>query len=95
MKSETNTLDAIANFHTTLWAGTDTFKTTNAFVQRLPKRRAEATRNYLALETYINARRFKFEGLRERSPIVSCPMLDCTDEEQQLNRRSEFEVVEV
>ena len=62
--------------------------------QILSERRAESTRNYLALEGFINARRMKFQGFGELVPIVPCPMLDCTDEEHQLNRRSEFEIVE-
>ncbi len=61
--------------------------------QILSERRAESTRNYLALEAYINAKRLKFQGYGELQPIVPCPMLDCTDEEHQLNRRSEFEII--
>jgi outer membrane protein OmpA-like peptidoglycan-associated protein len=62
--------------------------------QILSERRAESTRNYLALKGYINARRLQFQGYGEMQPIVPCPMLDCTDEEHQLNRRSEFEIIE-
>lgn len=62
--------------------------------QVLSEKRAESTRNYLALERYINARRMKFQGFGESQPIVACPMLNCTDEEHQLNRRSEFEIIE-
>lgn len=62
--------------------------------QILSERRAESTRNYLALEGFVNARRMQFHGYGELSPIVPCPMLDCTEEEHQLNRRSEFEIVE-
>lgn len=62
--------------------------------QILSERRAESTRNYLALEGFVNARRMQFQGYGELSPIVPCPMLDCTEEEHQLNRRSEFEIVE-
>ncbi len=66
---------------------------TTRYNQILSERRAESTRNYLALEAYINARRMKFQGFGELEPIVPCPMLDCTEEEHQLNRRSEFEIV--
>jgi len=62
--------------------------------QILSERRAEATRNYLALEGYINARRMKFQGFGESVPVIDCPVLKCTEEEHQLNRRSEFEIVE-
>jgi len=61
--------------------------------QILSERRAEATRNYLALEGYVNARRLKFQGFGELVPKVDCPTDSCTEEEHQLNRRSEFEVI--
>jgi len=60
----------------------------------LSERRAEATRNYLALVRYINARRMKFQGFGESVPIIDCPPLECAEEDYQLNRRSEFEIVE-
>ncbi|MDN3666059.1 OmpA family protein [Algibacter miyuki] len=60
--------------------------------QYLSERRAESTRNYLALEGFINARRLAFKGFGELMPMVPCPMLNCTEEEHQLNRRSEFEI---
>ena len=66
---------------------------TAKYNQILSERRAESTRNYLALEGYINARRLSFKGFGEMEPIVSCPMLNCTEEEHQLNRRSEFEII--
>ena len=61
--------------------------------QILSERRAESTRNYIALEGYINARRLSFKGFGEMEPIVPCPMLNCTEEEHKLNRRSEFEII--
>lgn len=66
---------------------------TAKYNQILSERRAESTRNYLALEGYINARRLSFKGFGEMEPIVPCPMLNCSEEEHQLNRRSEFEIV--
>ncbi|WP_179020538.1 OmpA family protein [Winogradskyella forsetii] len=62
--------------------------------QVLSERRAESTRNYLALEGYVNARRLKFLGFGELVPKVDCLMSECTEEEHQLNRRSEFEIIE-
>ncbi|MCB0399554.1 MAG: OmpA family protein [Winogradskyella sp.] len=62
--------------------------------QILSEKRAESTRNYLALVGYVNARRIKFQGFGELFPIVECPNNDCTEEDFQLNRRSEFEIVE-
>jgi len=66
---------------------------TERYNQILSEKRAESTRNYLALVGYVNARRIKFQGFGERFPIVECPNNDCTEEEFQLNRRSEFEIV--
>lgn len=67
---------------------------TERYNQILSEKRAESTRNYLALVGYVNARRIKFQGFGERFPIVECPNNNCTEEEFQLNRRSEFEIVE-
>ncbi|MBJ6367973.1 OmpA family protein [Snuella sedimenti] len=85
-------LERYPNIHLKISAHTDS-RGTVRYNQILSERRAEATRNYLALEGYVNARRMKFQGYGELQPIVPCPMLDCTDEEHQLNRRSEFEII--
>ncbi|GAA3648442.1 OmpA family protein [Flavivirga jejuensis] len=86
-------LERYPNIHLKISSHTDS-RGTVRYNQILSERRAESTRNYLALEVYINARRMKFQGFGELEPIVPCPMLDCTDEEHQLNRRSEFEIIE-
>ncbi|WP_296385975.1 OmpA family protein [Winogradskyella sp.] len=86
-------LERYPNIYLKISSHTDN-RGTVRYNQILSERRAESTRNYLALEGYINARRLQFEGFGELQPIVSCPLLDCTDEEHQLNRRSEFEIVE-
>jgi len=67
--------------------GTDTYN------QTLSEKRAESTRNYLALEGYVNARRMKFVGFGESVPLIDCDSKSCTEEEHQTNRRSEFEIV--
>ena len=85
-------LERYPNIHLKISAHTDS-RGTVRYNQILSERRAESTRNYLALVSYINARRLMFEGFGELSPIVPCPMLDCTEDEHQLNRRSEFEIV--
>lgn len=85
-------LERYPNIHLKISSHTDS-RGTVKYNQVLSERRAESTRNYLALEGYINARRMKFEGFGELKPIVPCPLLDCTDEEHQLNRRSEFEIL--
>ncbi|MEC3906861.1 OmpA family protein [Tamlana sp. 2201CG12-4] len=86
-------LERYPNIHLKISSHTDS-RGTVRYNKILSERRAESTRNYLALEGFINARRMKFQGFGELQPIVPCPMLDCTDEEHQLNRRSEFEIVE-
>lgn len=86
-------LERYPDIHLKISSHTDS-RGTVRYNQILSERRAESTRNYLALEAYINARRMKFQGFGELSPKVDCPMLDCTEEEHQLNRRSEFEIVE-
>ena len=65
----------------------------DSYNQLLSEKRAESTRNYLALVGYVNARRMKFEGFGESKPIVKCKDNVCTEEEHQTNRRSEFEIV--
>ena len=86
-------LERYPNIYLKISSHTDS-RGTVRYNQILSERRAESTRNYLALEGYINARRLQFEGFGELQPIVPCPLLDCTDEEHQLNRRSEFEIIE-
>lgn len=86
-------LERYPNIHLKISSHTDN-RGTVRYNQILSERRAESTRNYLALEGYVNARRMKFEGFGELQPIVSCPLLDCTEDEHQLNRRSEFEIIE-
>ncbi|WP_299439453.1 OmpA family protein [uncultured Aquimarina sp.] len=66
---------------------------TDSYNQVLSEKRAESTRNYLALVGYVNARRMQFEGFGESKPLISCEDKICTEEEHQTNRRSEFEIV--
>ncbi len=66
---------------------------TDSYNQLLSERRAESTRNYLALVGYVNARRMKFVGFGESVPLIDCGSKVCSEEEHQTNRRSEFEIV--
>jgi len=61
--------------------------------QLLSEKRAESTRNYLALIGYVNARRMQFKGYGESLPLINCEEKVCSEEEHQTNRRSEFEIV--
>ncbi|WP_010523456.1 OmpA family protein [Aquimarina agarivorans] len=66
---------------------------TKTYNQLLSEKRAESTRNYLALVGYVNARRMQFEGFGESVPLISCDGKVCSEEEHQTNRRSEFEII--
>ncbi|MEH6680692.1 MAG: OmpA family protein [Sediminicola sp.] len=65
---------------------------TDIYNQVLSEKRAESTRNYLALKGYVNARRLSFKGYGESVPLIKCDQ-NCKEEEHQLNRRSEFEII--
>ncbi len=65
----------------------------DSYNQLLSEKRAESTRNYLALIGYVNARRIKFEGFGESKPLIDCKNKTCSEKEHQTNRRSEFEIV--
>jgi len=67
---------------------------TEFYNQLLSERRAESTRNYLALVCYINARRILFEGFGESQALINCKEKICTENEHQTNRRCEFEITE-
>lgn len=67
---------------------------TEAYNQLLSERRAESTRNYLALIGFVNARRIAYKGYGESQLLITCENKICTEEEHQTNRRSEFEIVE-
>ncbi len=66
---------------------------TAEYNQVLSEKRAESTRNYLALIGYVNARRMKFEGFGESKPLIDCESKECSEKEHQTNRRSEFEII--
>ncbi len=65
---------------------------TDSYNQVLSSKRAESTRNYLALVGYVNARRMTFVGFGESQPLIDCDTKTCTEEDHQTNRRSEFEI---
>ncbi|WP_062054956.1 OmpA family protein [Aquimarina longa] len=66
---------------------------TDSYNRVLSAKRAESTRNYLALEGYVNARRMQFIGFGESQPLIDCKTKICTEEDHQTNRRSEFEII--
>ncbi len=86
-------LEKYKTVYITISSHTDS-RGTESYNQILSEKRAESTRNYLALVGYVNARRMKFIGFGEFKPLIQC--IDdgsCSEEQHQTNRRSEFEIV--
>ena len=59
----------------------------------LSEKRAQSSRDYLVNVGGIESSRISFKGYGETSPLVNCDD-ECTEEEHQKNRRSQFEIVE-
>jgi outer membrane protein OmpA-like peptidoglycan-associated protein len=56
----------------------------------LSQKRADSTREFI-IQSGINAKRITAKGYGESMPIVKCKTdTSCTEEEHELNRRSEF-----
>ncbi len=85
-------LDKYKSVYITISSHTDS-RGSESYNQVLSDKRAESTRNYLALVGYVNARRMKYTGYGESQPLVNCEEKSCTEEDHQTNRRSEFEIV--
>ena len=60
--------------------------------QQLSERRAQSTRDYV-ISKGIDADRLTAKGYGESDPINNCTEMDCTDAQQDENRRSEFTVI--
>jgi len=62
---------------------------------KLSQRRAQAAVDYI-IEHGVDANRITAKGYGESKPVVICnPCLSCTEEEHQLNRRTEFKIISV
>lgn len=77
-------------------SGTDC-RASNAYNMALSQRRAEATAKYL-VEKGINKNRLKLKWTGENNLTTNCPCeadnaSGCTEEQHQLNRRSDFKVI--
>ncbi|MGE6355188.1 OmpA family protein [Flavobacterium sp. NPDC079362] len=60
------------------------------FNENLSQKRANSTRDFI-IELGINAKRVQAKGYGESVPIIKCKTDDaCSEEEHELNRRSEF-----
>ncbi|PAM95603.1 flagellar motor protein MotB [Flavobacterium sp. IR1] len=62
----------------------------NKFNENLSQKRASSSRDFV-IESGINAKRVSAKGYGESVPIIKCVTDDaCSEEEHELNRRSEF-----
>jgi len=57
----------------------------------LSEQRAKSTFNYL-VNKGIDASRIQYQGYGDTQPVIDCPAGKCTENDHQLNRRSEFEI---
>jgi len=66
---------------------------TKAYNLQLSQRRAKATMQYL-IEHGIDPQRLKAKGFGESRPVNKCSDgVECTEEEHQMNRRTEFMII--
>lgn len=65
----------------------------DAYNQRLSEARAKSVLKYCTLRD-IDAKRLTFKGYGETQPKAACDCPACSEEQHQLNRRTEFKVVE-
>lgn len=68
------------------------FRGSDAYNLALSDRRANSTRQYI-ISKGIDSTRITAEGKGEKEPVENCDT-NCTEEQHQLNRRSEFIIVE-
>ncbi len=67
----------------------------DAYNMKLSQRRAQAAVDYI-VEHGIDSSRITAKGYGESKPVVVCePCKGCTEEEHQLNRRTEFKIISV
>jgi len=60
----------------------------------LSEKRAQSSRDYLVNVGGIDSSRISFKGYGESQPMIRCIEQDCTEEEHQTNRRSQFEIIQ-
>jgi outer membrane protein OmpA-like peptidoglycan-associated protein/tetratricopeptide (TPR) repeat protein len=65
----------------------------DAYNQRLSEARAKSVLKYCTLRD-IDAKRLTYKGYGETQPNAVCECTTCTEEQHQLNRRTEFKVIE-
>ncbi len=62
-----------------------------AYNMPLSEKRAKSTFDYLVSKG-IDASRIQYQGYGDTKPVINCPVGKCTEDDHQLNRRSEFEI---
>jgi outer membrane protein OmpA-like peptidoglycan-associated protein len=103
--SETGKLDAVVkvlndnpNIHIELGSHTDC-RASKAYNMALSNRRAQSTANYIK-KRITNPSRVKAKGYGESQLVNNCPcegdvQSDCSEEQHQLNRRTEFKITKL
>ena len=66
------------------------FRSDDKYNETLSQKRAQSATNWL-VERGIDKKRIKSVGYGEKSPLIDCKK--CTEEEHQLNRRTEFKIL--
>lgn len=69
------------------------YKGKESYNLKLSKKRAAATKNYIIKKGAISPNRIRTQALGESNPIVDCGK-NCTEKENQINRRSEFVILD-
>nr|WP_236613409.1 OmpA family protein [Nonlabens dokdonensis] len=69
---------------------TDT-RGSDAYNKTLSQKRADAVRSYIIAKG-IDANRIKAVGRGEDNPVVDCESKECSDEEYEQSRRTEFTI---
>ncbi|WP_035334002.1 OmpA family protein [Dokdonia sp. PRO95] len=62
-----------------------------AYNMPLSGKRAKSTYDYLVSKG-VDASRIQYQGYGDTQPVINCPIGKCTEDDHQLNRRSEFEI---
>ncbi|ABG57882.1 OmpA family protein [Cytophaga hutchinsonii] len=66
----------------------------DVYNMKLSQNRARAVVTYL-VERGISADRLKFKGYGETLPVTNCACTECTEQQYQDNRRTEFQIIEL
>jgi len=79
------------SLHIRINAHTDT-RGTDKYNQVLSEKRAQSTRDYLSKVANVATKRIRFKGYGESKSIIDCNN-NCSEDQHQKNRRSDFELL--